>query len=45
VSCATQRVWLASLKFDSQADVATTGPTDEPNFRLTIVNALNRSVL
>ena len=30
------------MKFGSQTDVATAGPTDEPNFRLTIVNALMR---
>jgi len=35
-----QRVWLASLKFGSQTDVATIEPTSEPNLRLTIVNAL-----
>jgi len=32
VSLALQEVRLASLKFDSQADMATPGLTDEPKF-------------
>jgi len=34
VSFALQEVRLASLKFDSQADVAAPGSTDEPKFWL-----------
>jgi len=40
VNYAMQRVWLVSLKFGSQTDMATAWFTCEPNFRLTIVCAL-----
>jgi len=41
VSRPLQRPWLASHKFDSQADVVATGPTFELKLKLTIVNALS----